>query len=190
MTGSNKETLSVIGKLVIVAVVAAILLGITYVPTSAQIKLNEELAKQEILSDLFPEDNIDFEPVERDTLDPDGEREVIYYRVKDNTGNIIGYAFFNRYPGYGGPILVAGGTDSSFTTLKGMNILTHEETPGVGSKIEDPQFRDQFVDLPVESLALASSGGSIDAITGATVSSNAVVDALNTKIREVREEEE
>ncbi|WP_407355580.1 Rnf electron transport complex subunit RnfG [Methanolobus sp. WCC5] len=190
MTESNKETLSVIGKLVIVAVVAAILLGITYVPTSAQIKLNEELAKQEILSDLFPEDNINFEPVEGDSIDQDGEREVHYYRVTDNTGNIIGYAFFNRYPGYGGQILVAGGTDSSFTTLKGMNVLSHEETPGLGSRIEEPQFRNQFKDVPIESLALTSSGGSIDAITGATVSSNAVVDALNAKIREVRVEEE
>ncbi len=189
MSVSNKETMIIIGKLIVVAVVAALLLGITYVPTSAQIKLNEELAKQEVLRDIFPQDDITFEAVEGDAVDEEGEREILYYRVKDETGNIVGYAFFQRQPGYEGTMLVAGGVDSTFSNVKGMDVVSHQETPGLGSLITEPRFRDQFFGLPVNSLDLKADGGDVDAITGATVSSRAVVDALNVKINEIKQKE-
>ena len=190
MSDSNKETMIVIGKLVIISVVAALLLAITYVPTSAQLKINEENSRKEILGELIPEANNNFEGVEGAVINEEGDREVLYYRAKDASGNIIGYAFFKQQAGAQGPIVVAGGVDSSFTTLRGMNILSHEETPGLGAKIVDDAFQTQFVDLPIASLGLSSSGGSVDAITGATISSQAVVDALNSKISEIEEAEE
>jgi electron transport complex protein RnfG len=70
-----------------------------------------------------------------------------------------------------------------------MDVLSHEETPGLGAKIVEDGFQSQFIDIPTESLGLSSAGGSIDAITGATISSQAVVDALNTKISEIEEAE-
>ncbi len=190
MSDSNKQTAIVIGKLVLISVVAALLLGLTYVPTSEQLKKNEENARKEILGELIPEAQNNFEAVEGSTVNEEGEREVLYYRAKDDSGNIIGYAFFKQYAGAQGPLVVAGGVDSSFTTVKGMNVLSHEETPGLGSKITETEFRSQFSGIPVSSLGLSSSGGEIDSITGATMSSQAVVDALNSKITEIEEAEE
>lgn len=189
MSESNKETIVIVGKIVLISVVAALLLGITYVPTSAQLKINEETARTAILGELIPEAN-NFEAVEGDVLDEDGNRNVLYYRAKDSSGNIIGYAFFKEQTGSQGPLVIAGGVDDSFTTVRGMAVLSHEETPGLGAKIIEDDFRSQFNGIPVDSLSLSSSGGAVDSITGATVSSQAVIDALNSKIIEIKEAEE
>ncbi len=189
MSDSTKATIVVIGKLVLISVVAALLLGLTYVPTNEQLKQNEANAKKEILSELIPEANT-FEEVYGDEVNEDGDPVVLYYRALDSSGNIIGYAFFKEHAGAQGPIVVAGGVDSSFSTFYGMDVLSHEETPGLGDKITKEPFQSQFEGISVSSLSLSSSGGSIDAITGATISSQAVVDALNTKISSIEEAEE
>ncbi|MBP1909856.1 Rnf electron transport complex subunit RnfG [Methanolobus bombayensis] len=190
MSESNKDTVVVIGKLVLISVMAALLLGLTYVPTSEQLKVNEANAKKEILGDLIPEASGNFEEVHGDEVNEDGDPVVLYYRALDSSGNIIGYAFFQEQSGSQGPIVVAGGVDSTFSTFRGMDVLSHEETPGLGAKIVEENFQSQFVGIPVSELSLSSSGGSIDAITGATISSTAVVNALNTKINEIEEAEE
>ncbi|MDK2825564.1 electron transport complex protein RnfG [Methanolobus vulcani] len=186
---SNKDTMMVIAKIVIISVVAALLLGITYVPTSEQLKVNEANAKTEILAKLIPGD-VTFEAVEGTAVDAEGNPEILYYRATDASGNIVGYAFFKEQAGAQGPIVVAGAVDPTFTTLLGMSVLSNEETPGLGAKIVQPEFQNQFLNLPMASLALSKSGGSIDAITGATISSTAVVDALNIKIDEIKQAEE
>jgi electron transport complex protein RnfG len=185
MTESNKDTAVVIGKLVLISIVAALLLGLTYVPTSEQLKINEANSKKEILGELIPEASGNFEEVYGDEVNEDGEPVVLYYRALDPSGNIIGYAFFQQQAGAQGPLVVAGGVDSTFSTFRGMDVLNHEETPGLGAKIVEEPFQSQFVDIPVSSLGLSSSGGTIDSITGATISSQAVIDALNTKITEI-----
>ncbi|SFM86031.1 Rnf electron transport complex subunit RnfG [Methanolobus profundi] len=190
MSDSNKDTIVVIGKLVLISVVAALLLGITYVPTSEQLKINEANSKKVILGELIPEASGNFEEVYGDTVDDDGNPVVLYYRALDSSGNIIGYAFFQQQAGAQAPLVVAGGVDSTFSTVRGMDVLSHEETPGLGAKIVEDAFRNQFIDIPVDSLSLSSSGGSIDAITGATISSQAVIDALNTKITSIEGAEE
>lgn len=186
----SKDTIMVIAKIVIISVVAALLLGITYVPTNEQLKLNEENARTAILAKLIPGDNINFEPVEGTEVDEDGNREILYYRATDASGTIVGYAFFKQQTGAQGPIVVAGAVDPTFTTLLGMSVLSHEETPGLGAKIVQPDFQNQFLNLPMASLELKKSGGAVDAITGATISSQAVVDALNSKVEEIKQAEE
>jgi electron transport complex protein RnfG len=184
MSESNKDTVVIIGKLVLISVIAALLLAITYIPTQAQLEENIIAAQKAILAELVPgADN--FDPVEGPE-NADGEREVLYYRAVDGSGNIIAYAFFQQQQGSQGMIVVAGAVDSSFSTVLGMDVLSHEETPGMGAKITTPAFQNQFNDVPLQQLALSRSGGSIDAITGATISSQAVVNALNTKINQVK----
>jgi len=187
MTDSNKQTVVVIGKLVLISAFAALLLGLTYIPTSAQLEENIIAAQKEILSGLMP-DAQNFEPVEG-AENAEGEREILYYRAVDDSGNIMGYAFFQEQRGSQGQIIVAGAVDSSFSNVLGMDVLSHEETPGLGARITTQEFQSQFRDIPVSQLALSSSGGSIDALTGATISSRAVVNALDTKIGEIEEAE-
>lgn len=188
MSESSRDTFLIIGKLVLISIVAALLLGITYIPTSQQLEENIIAAQKVILSELMPEAQ-NFEPVESDVAGEDGQREILYYRAVDSSGNIIGYAFFKQQGGAQGPIVVAGAVDASFANVLGMNVLSHEETPGLGSKITSPDFRSQFQGIAVSKLGLSSSGGSIDSITGATISSKAVVDAMNSKIDEIESAE-
>lgn len=188
MSDGNKEFVVVVGKLVLISVVAAALLGITYVPTQAQLQKNEQEAMNLKLLEVMPDAT--FEPVYGDQVNAEtGEQEILYYRAKDTSGNLMGYAFLSSQAGAKGTIVVVGGVDSSFSTITGMSVLSQEETPGLGSKIAEDAFRNQFNALPLSQLSLSSSGGSIDSITGATISSKAVVDALNSKVESIKSAE-
>jgi electron transport complex protein RnfG len=101
----------------------------------------------------------------------------------------VGYAFFQEYPGAQDKITIAGGVDPSFSTVTGVRIMKHSETPGLGAKITEADFLNKFLNLPLADLKLSKEGGSVDAITGATISSQAVIDALNEGIEAVKEQE-
>ncbi|APH38954.1 Rnf electron transport complex subunit RnfG [Methanohalophilus halophilus] len=188
MTESPKDIAVIIGKLVLVSLVAALLLGLTYVPTQEQLEKNEVAAKKEALSQVVPSAS-DFEPVYGNEVDEEGNRNILYYKAVDSSGNLVGYAFFKTQSGAQDVIQLAGGVDPSFNKVTGMEVMKHSETPGLGSKIAEEDFKGQFRQLPIGDLQLSSAGGSIDAITGATISSQAVVDGLNTKIDDVKEQE-
>jgi Na+-transporting NADH:ubiquinone oxidoreductase subunit C len=97
-------------------------------------------------------------------------------------------AFAYAGPGLWGPIegIVAIGPD--FRTLTGITIIRQEETPGLGSRIGEPAYLDQFkAKRFADGLRLVAPGRSqadneIDSITGATLSSNAFVEILNNSL--------
>jgi electron transport complex protein RnfG len=179
----------VIAKLVIISIIASALLAAVYVPTQEQVKANAQQARTEALAEIMPSAD-SFEPVHGESVNAEGEREILYYRALDSSGNIVGYAFFKVQSGSQGQIEVAGGVDSQFTKVAGMDVLQHSETPGLGAKITEPEFKSQFNGLPLDDLNLKNDGGQVDAITGATISSRAVVDALDTKIDSIEDAEE
>ena len=103
------------------------------------------------------------------------------YAAKDSSGNVIGYALNLTSKGFGGNVTLAMGltkegeiTAISFTELN--------ETAGLGMKADEPAFKDQFAGKSGK-LALvkgaASGAQEISAITGASVTSNAVISAVN-----------
>lgn len=82
--------------------------------------------------------------------------------------------------GYGGDIVIMIGVDVESDQIIGLEIIQHSETPGVGSKVEKSSFRKQWKGLIInKSMKLTSQGGQIDAISGATYSSKAVVNGTN-----------
>jgi len=189
MTDGNRDFIIIVGKLVLISAVAAALLGITYVPTQEQLKDNIAKAREQKRLEVMPL-AADFEPVYGDTIiNEDGDKEILYYVAKDESGNLIGYAFFKQQPGAQDVIEVAGGVTSDFGKITGMSVLSHAETPGLGAKIIEPAFKGQFKDIPLSQLKLSSSGGSIDSITGATISSQAVIDALSSKVESIKKAE-
>lgn len=115
------------------------------------------------------------------------------YKGFDSSGRLIGYAFTGKGPGYQGTIEVMIGLDPEFEKTKGIEILESVETPGLGAKITGKSFRDQFRDLVIRPLVQLIKGkppekpNQVQVITGATISSRAVVDILNKTIKEVRE---
>ena len=85
--------------------------------------------------------------------------------------------------GYGGNVLVMIGVDLQSRKLIGLEIIQHSETPGVGSR---KQWKNISIDKTVE---LRSTGGQIDGISGATYSSQAVINATNGIIKLLQDNE-
>lgn len=104
----------------------------------------------------------------------------VIYQGDEKTG----YAFSASGSGYGGDLEILVGLDNSFA-ITGISILSQNETPGVGTKITENSFTDQFRGLSLNDIALKAEGGKVDAITGATISSRAVIDAIREKMVEV-----
>ncbi len=95
-----------------------------------------------------------------------------------------GYVFEVSAGGFGGPIAVTVGI-SSGGTVAGVRIGTHAETPGLGAKATDEAFYGQFTGKPARPLSVVKSGvgaDTVQAITAATITSQAVTDAVNDAV--------
>jgi len=117
----------------------------------------------------------------------DEETYPIFYTRQN--GTISGLAVeAPGHGGYGGDVFIMIGIDLETESLLGMEIVRHSETPGVGSQIEKESFRKQWKNIPVpQKMGLRSDGGTIDAISGATYSSRAVMDGTNRILQLIQE---
>ncbi len=147
---------------IIVLISVAILMGLNSV-TESRILTAQEAELRQMLEATYA-DMTDF------TLEED-----LYIIQKD--GENIGYSFVTKGKGYGGDIKILVSLESDFN-IKQISIVTQTETPGLGDRILSPDFTDMFIGLKTEDVALSGDGGKIDAITGATVSSRAVTEAV------------
>lgn len=116
----------------------------------------------------------------------DGIDEEMVFSGYDKDGQFIGYAIQGAGPGFQDTIALLFGYLSSQTKISGMEILDSRETPGLGDKIfKDMDFVNEFKGLSIKTDIKAVKKGTksnvteIDAITGATISSKAVVKIIN-----------
>ncbi|MDY0273923.1 MAG: FMN-binding protein [Desulfomicrobium sp.] len=129
------------------------------------------------LQKIFVEGNND--PIaDRKTLSiVDGQEVIVFPSLKD--GKLLAVAMEAGGKGYGGDVNVLVGFDVAKDAILGISITTHKETPGLGSRVEDPSFTKQFRGLPLDKAALKRDGGDIDAVSGATFSSLGASSAAN-----------
>ena len=82
--------------------------------------------------------------------------------------------------GYGGPIKMLIGIDTE-GCVKGISLLEHAETPGFGADAEKDSFKNQYVNrqTPLAVSKTEPKDNEIQAITGATITSTAITDAVN-----------
>jgi electron transport complex protein RnfG len=149
--------------LTIVVVVCVSLLTFVDSRTRDRIRAQEDETLKVMLTEMFPE-------MSRYEFQDD-----IYTVFSD--GSQLGYAFLAIGRGYGGDINILVGLEDE-TTVKGIKIVSQEETPGLGTRITEPFFTDQFAGIDITDIALRRDGGQIDAITSSTISSSAVVEAV------------
>ncbi|MDO5695183.1 MAG: RnfABCDGE type electron transport complex subunit G [Eubacteriales bacterium] len=102
----------------------------------------------------------------------------------DEGGNTVGFvAIAYSDEGYGGKVRISLGYDTEAKAVTKIAILEAAETPGLGAKISEPNFYEQFTDKAVEQFVVQKGGASaeedIAAISGATISSTAVTHAVN-----------
>ncbi|MDH3852733.1 MAG: RnfABCDGE type electron transport complex subunit G [Deltaproteobacteria bacterium] len=68
--------------------------------------------------------------------------------------------------------------------LTGISIMTHTETPGLGARIVEPEFTDQFAGLDLETTKLSAEGGKVDTLSGATFSTVGVITAVGAALEQ------
>ena len=125
---------------------------------------------------------------------PEGAKESEYKRIyagHNEAGEPVGVAFSRGESGFQDVILVIMGFDPARGTVSGMKVLESKETPGLGDKIfKDQAWVDQFFEGPQTPLIPVKPGsgkgvpGEIDTITGATISTKAVIQIINNAIAE------
>ncbi len=105
---------------------------------------------------------------------------VTYCTGFDADGNEAGYVFTAGAKGYGGTVTVMVGLDTE-GNITGVEILSHSETPGLGANATKQDFKDRFIGKNGELTVNKSSneGQNLQAITAATITSKAVVSAVN-----------
>lgn len=109
--------------------------------------------------------------------------EATYVEALDESGNIIGYVFTTSSKGYGGEIKIMTGMDAD-GKVTGMEILAIEETAGLGMNAKKDDFKNQYNGNSGEFTVVKSDAGEneIQALTGATITSQAVTDAVNNAV--------
>ena len=109
----------------------------------------------------------------------DGEEEIDFF-VAEFDGKRSTVAFEAFGTGFGGDIGVMVAVNLDNDEIVGIGVTTHSETPGLGSRAKtDPSFSKQFQGLSInDSVKVKSDGGNIDAISGATITSQGVCAAI------------
>ena len=173
------DTLKMGLKLLLITVIATFALALTQMITEEPIRVQAENANNEAMAIVL-----------------EGAEEFVMLDVnQDNYPNILeayeglvngekkGYIFKTFNSGYAGQIEIIVGIDSE-GTITGVRILQHSETPGLGAKAQEPEFYEQYSGMPGSS---NMANYDINAITGATVTSNAVTGAVNYAIDFIRQ---
>lgn len=164
--------------LFLITSIAGALLGVTYDATKEAIAAQSMLSVTD-LQQIIPE----AESVKENEIKIEEDSNIL--EVLDAYSGDTKVATMIKVVGKGfhGDVEILVGIDEE-DNLRGIKVLAHSETPGVGSKIEKEDFYTQFKDKTTESLFQVvkvepSSDSEIQGVSGATVSSNCVTNSVN-----------
>lgn len=185
-----KTMLKEAAVLLAITVVSGLILGVAYEITRTPIAEAEEAAARAAYQEVFPE-AADFEALAAVPMEGDGSwQEKGYggvtveevFQALDKGGQLLGYVLtVTSHEGYGGDITFSMGIQCD-GTLNGISLLDISETAGLGMKAEEvlkPQFAGKNAAEFVYTKTGAAAENQIDAISGATITTNAVTTAVN-----------
>ncbi|WP_313583102.1 RnfABCDGE type electron transport complex subunit G [Lacrimispora sp.] len=108
------------------------------------------------------------------------------FQAVDGSGSVLGYVITSHSDdSYSGVVQISVGIKED-GSINGIEFLAISDTPGLGLKAKEPAFKGQYAGKNQESLTVTKSGnagaGEIDAISGATITSSAVTNAVNAAL--------
>jgi len=165
-------------SLTLISMGASACLGFVYELTKGPIELSILNKKLDAIKQVVPE--FTNNPNDEMFRLPTGEGDSLDIYPAKRDGEIIGYAISTyTKKGFSGNISLMAGFNPDGTIIN-ITILEQKETPGLGTKMAEPAFKEQFNGKnPAEfSLKVSKDGGPVDAITAATISSRAFCDAV------------
>lgn len=179
------------------AVFTAILASVNafYVPV---IRENEQVAKTvSILSSLgFDniENNKDINRVFEENIEQEERFGTVVYTQYNDEQKPIAYAIEFIGSGLWGSINGYLGVSADLDEIVGIDFTTHSETPGLGGRIDEQWYKEQFEGIKITDPFYIKNridgDGDVDAITGATLTSNSVVSIINEAIEKIQKQEE
>jgi len=185
-----KQQLKIAFTLAIVCAIAAASLAAVNQVTQKAIEMNSYRELQDSLKLVYPMANRFETKARSDTsVDTSSEREdftiLDIYQAYHNDEK-IGYVYKVGTQGYGGQIILLIAMSIQDNNMVGMKVLEHQETPGLGSEITSSHFQSQFQSKPVTDPFEINRD--IQALSGATISSKAVIQACQGVLTSFRKE--
>ena len=158
-------------RLFIFALVASVLLAVTNEVTKGPIEQQKLASKMAALNTVLP--GCEYEQIEYEGISDDSALDEIFIG-KNADGSIKGYALTANPQGYGGEIpITLGVSEGGYVTQVYVGSL--QETQGLGSRVGDNAFKEQFIAIAADPDTLRND---VDTIAGATISSSAFVNAV------------
>lgn len=114
------------------------------------------------------------------------------YYIGKKGDETVGYVFVTESSGYGGKVKVMTGIGSD-GNIKGIVILSNSETPGLGANCTKESFTDQYKQAAGEISVVknqTAGEGQVEAITGATITTRAVTNAVNLAVEKYNQVKE
>ncbi len=174
------ESTKMVIVLVIVSLLSATSLSIVYEKTKPIIDENKEDALKKSLTEVMPTaDRFEESNEVEEIISEKGEGIKKVFDAYDENNEKMGMVLLIDTMGFQGTIRILAGVDNS-KKITGIKILEHLETPGLGERITENEFLEQFVNKPI-----TLQGNDIDAITGATISSTAVIDTITGNVNRI-----
>lgn len=193
----NSPWYNLVFMFIITAVLTGILSGI-YEFTKPKIETNEAIGLKKAYLSAFGIDypgegaSEDIEKIYDEQIKLEKVNDVDTYIAKDDEGNPFAYGFTFTGGALWGEVEGIVVLTPDLKNVIGIEFTEQNETPGLGGRIGEPEYKEQFrgVELNSEGYPLvyntSSKAGQVDAITGATLTSNSVLDIVNGRIEEVK----
>ena len=158
-------------KLLLISMITALLLSCVNALTVNRIAENAEREKSEAIASIFPNAQ------NNEQLNVTFEGMSAIYKVHSDD-SVLGYVAQVNPLGFGGEMTVMVGV-SSDGKVAGVKLISHSETPGLGSRVENSVYLSQYIGKDKSTL---NPKIDIDIITGSTISSSAILEAVNNAV--------
>jgi electron transport complex protein RnfG len=174
--------------LIVASFLFGLLIAVTNAGLSPKIEQNKINKRNHLIGAMLPEAKnfVALDAQFEIALDGGRKEKVEVFKAQSESGQCVGWSFNASGSGFAGKIELVVAVDANFEKIAGFDVLASSETPGFGDQIKRDYYRNQFKGAPAEQLKLVTIGdpkkidSQIVGITGATVSSTAVVDILDT----------
>ncbi len=164
-----KDTIRYGLVLFLICLISTALLSFVYSLTQQRILNQKMLQQRQAMKEVLPL---------AETIEEAKSLDSSYYIGYDKNKQKLGYAFIVETKGYAGIITICVAVTPEGRILA-VKILSHSETPGLGAKITEESFLSKFKNRKLSDI------GTQDAITGATISSTAVINSIKDRVTEL-----
>ncbi|MFW6266345.1 MAG: RnfABCDGE type electron transport complex subunit G [Halanaerobiales bacterium] len=176
----NKSISRLVITLTVIGVVSAFILTFVYEWTTPHIERHQAEAREEAIYEVLPEAD-SYKEIEKNGT--------TFYEGYDNSDSRIGVAMLTSGSGFQGEIELMIGVDLKAEEIYGIKILEHEETPGLGAKITEDDYKNNFKNKPFGDYEVikreAEKPDEVEAIAGATISSEKVTEIVEEAVADI-----